>query len=257
MVTPRTVPLLFRLLHHGAASLRLAAADTLLEITSKGMKPADKLELLRVLNLTEVLAALENRTRDADGKGKGANGLASGDDNVDFRERLAKLANGVAMELCKIVEETAAEEETRQTAESMLGQHLPLILAFLADEYDEPAEQVLQCINQVLGIVSNGPIDRPRCSFTAADSAFPSFFQYKKSKKRNPTNHLTPVKSEFLTNLIRVVLQKMKYDEEAEWSGAGAGAGSDDGDLEDDEAHFAELRRVSLQCRVAALPAPS
>jgi hypothetical protein len=59
----------------------------------KGLKePGDKLQLIRVLSLAEVLTRLEEKTR-------------GNDEDVPFREGLGKLANGLGLETSKLVDE--------------------------------------------------------------------------------------------------------------------------------------------------------
>src|SRR5882762_7727849 len=63
-VTPTSVPLLFTLLADPSLPIRLATSVALLRIVSKGLKePSDKLQLLKVLSLGQVLEALELKTR--------------------------------------------------------------------------------------------------------------------------------------------------------------------------------------------------
>ena len=230
IVTGETVPLLFQLLHHSIPSLRTAAADALLGIVSKGMKPADKLGLAQALNLTQVLPPLEARTRtsgDADGKGKNPNADNS-DANVEFREHLAKLTNGLVLEMGKIIDESAADENIKASADALLNEALPLVLCFLSDEYDDASEQMFSGVNLILTI-------------------------YKKAKRRGAP--LPPARGEFLSSLMTVVLQKMKFDDEAEWCGASFGAADDDDEEEDeDDAKFIELRK-NLQTIVGAIAA--
>lgn len=225
MVTPQTISLFFGLLQHDYVGFKKAAGEALLEVVSKGMKPASKLELLQVLNLTPAVVNLEQKVR--------TNGSKGQDDLVEFRERLAKLANGVTLELVKILEEPATEESTKAAANNMLVQHLPLILAFLADEYDEPTECVLSGVNSTLSYYK-----KLKKKAKAADSL--------------PQSHL-----EVLASLVDVVLRKMKYDETADWTGAGANVDKDsEGGFSDgDEAHFVELRK-QLQvvlCSIAVI----
>src|SRR5579872_4145484 len=64
-VTPTTVPLLFTLISDAALPIRLATCVSLSRIVSKGLKePGDKLQLIKVLSLADVLATLEERTRE-------------------------------------------------------------------------------------------------------------------------------------------------------------------------------------------------
>ena len=59
----------------------------------KGLKePGDKLQLIRVLSLAEVLTRLEENTR-------------GNEDDLPFREGLGKLANGLGSETMKLVDE--------------------------------------------------------------------------------------------------------------------------------------------------------
>lgn len=99
-VTPITVPLLFNLLADPSLPIRLATSVALLRIVAKGLKePADKLSLLKVLSLGEVLDALESKTRTQQ--------LDRGSDNTDegeesYREALGKLLNVLGLEISKL-----------------------------------------------------------------------------------------------------------------------------------------------------------
>ena len=99
-VTPITVPLLFNLLADPSLPIRLATSVALLRIVAKGLKePADKLSLLKVLSLGEVLDALESKTRTQQ--------LERGSDDIDegeesYREALGKLLNVLGLEISKL-----------------------------------------------------------------------------------------------------------------------------------------------------------
>lgn len=226
VVTNQTVPLLFNVLHHPIPKIRTAAADALHGIVSKGMKPADKLSLAQALNLPQVITPLESRTRTGPSAQNGQSDTS--DSNIEFREHLAHLTNGLVLEMCKILEESAAEESTRAAAEDLLNSLLPLVLAFLSDEYDDASEQTFSGVNMILSI-------------------------YKKARRRGA--ELTGARAEFLSNLIGVALQKMRFDDEAEWPAGSFGAAEDDDDDDDEEdAKFLEMRR-SLQTIVGAIAA--
>lgn len=226
VVTNETVSLLFNVLHHPIPKLRTAAADALHGIVSKGMKPADKLSLAQALNLPEVITPLESRTRTGHAAENGQSDRS--DSNIEFREHLAHLTNGLVLEMCKILEESAAEESTKVAAEALLNSVLPLVLAFLSDEYDDASEQMFSGVNMILGI-------------------------YKKARRRGA--ELTGARAEFLSNLIGVALQKMKFDDESEWPAISFGAADDDDEEEDeDDAKFLEMRK-NLQTIVGAIAA--
>jgi len=100
-VTPTTIPLLFTLLSDPSLSVRMAAAGALRRIVSKGLKePADKLQLIKVLALGQVIDSLEERTR--------AEQIARGDDTDEgeesYREALGRLLNVLGVELVKLAD---------------------------------------------------------------------------------------------------------------------------------------------------------
>lgn len=100
-VTPTTIPLLFNLLSDPSLSIRMASAGALRRIVSKGLKePADKLQLIKVLSLGQVIDSLEKRTR--------AEQIARGDDTDEgeesYREALGRLLNVLGVELIKLAD---------------------------------------------------------------------------------------------------------------------------------------------------------
>lgn len=98
-VTPTTVPLMFQLLADASLPIRLATSVTLLRIVAKGLKePQDKLQLLKVLSLGQVIDALETKTRQQQ--------LERGEDadegEESYREALGKLLNVLGLEVTKL-----------------------------------------------------------------------------------------------------------------------------------------------------------
>jgi exportin-T len=77
--------LIYRFLGH--TGLRTTASETLASIVSKKMHSADKLELIALLNLTQVVESLE------------------ADEDEDFTEAMARLVNVQGLELTRIIEE--------------------------------------------------------------------------------------------------------------------------------------------------------
>jgi len=103
-VTPTTVPLLFSLLDDPSLPIRLATSVALLRIISKGLKePGDKLQLLKVLSLGQVLEALESKTR-AQQRERGED---TDEGEESYREALGKLLNVLGHELAKLVDVSA------------------------------------------------------------------------------------------------------------------------------------------------------
>ncbi|EMD34072.1 hypothetical protein CERSUDRAFT_117585 [Gelatoporia subvermispora B] len=202
-VTPTTIPLLFTLLSDPSLPIRLATSVALLRLVAKGLKePTDKLQLIKVLSLGQVLDALEQKTR-AEHASRGSD-VDEGEES--YREALGKLLNVLGLELCKLIDE-ASSEEVRSEATQLLNQLLPVMLRFMADEYDDTCSTVFPLLQTVLS-------------------------SYKRSRKTS-TEPLDDTKRSFVTSLLTVILKKLKWDEE-----------SDPEDMdEDDKAAFEELRK--------------
>ena len=100
-VTPTSVPLLFTLLADPSLPIRLATSVALLRIVSKGLKePGDKMQLLKVLSLGQVLEALELKTRAQQIE----RGQETDEGEETYREALGNLLNALGQELTKLVD---------------------------------------------------------------------------------------------------------------------------------------------------------
>jgi exportin-T len=100
-VTPTTVPLLFTLLSDPSLPIRLATSVALLRIVAKGLKePGDKIQLIKVLSLGQVIDALESKTRTQ----QADRGSDIDEGEESYREALGKLLNVLGLELAKIVD---------------------------------------------------------------------------------------------------------------------------------------------------------
>lgn len=109
-VTPTTVPLLFTLISDAALPIRLATCVALSRIVSKGLKEqGDKLQLIKVLSLTDVLTNLAERTQ----KDQTARGEDTDEGEESYREALGKLLNALGLELCKLSEVRVAFRSPR------------------------------------------------------------------------------------------------------------------------------------------------
>lgn len=107
---------------------RIQTCLTLIEIISKKMKGSNKLELINLLNLTDVINSVK-------------------DDEIEFIENLAKLANQVGLELTIVLEnEPALLEAVNQQFLKLW----PIVLDFLGHEYDDVSQQVFPFIQQYL-----------------------------------------------------------------------------------------------------------
>lgn len=93
------MPLLFTLLADPSLPIRLATCATLNRIVSKGLKePGDKLQLIKVLSLGEVIDALETKTR----RQQIERGEDTDEGEESYREALGKLLNALGLELIKL-----------------------------------------------------------------------------------------------------------------------------------------------------------
>ncbi|OJT11445.1 Exportin-T [Trametes pubescens] len=202
-VTRDTVPLLFTLLSDASLPIRLATSLALTRIVGKGLKePGDKLQLIKVLSLGQVLAALEEKTR-SEQTGRGSD---TDEGEESYREALGKLLNILGLELCKLTDE-CPDESVRAEGLLLLSQILPVMLRFMADEYDDTCSTVFPLLQTIL-------------------------LSYKRQRKSS-SDPLDPSKRSFLSSLLTVILEKLKWDEE-----------SDPEDMdEDDKAAFEDLRK--------------
>lgn len=112
---------------------RNETCSTLIEIISKKMRPLNKLELITVLNLPSVIDSIKSNANDED---------------VDFVESIAKLANQVGIELCIVLE--LSDVTLVEPVSKNLMVLWPLILMFLSHEYDDVSQQVLPFIQHFL-----------------------------------------------------------------------------------------------------------
>ncbi|KAJ7756382.1 armadillo-type protein [Mycena maculata] len=201
-VTPTTVPLLFNLLADPSLPIRLATATALTRIVGKGLKePGDKLQLLKVLSLGQVIDALESKTR-----AEQLERSETDEGEESYREALGKLLNILGLEITKLVEDSTSEDIISE-ASILLAQILPVLLRFMADDYDDTCCTVFPFLQVILT-------------------------SYKRIRKAS-SEPIDDNKRSFLTSLLQVILVKMKWDE---------GTDLEDPD-EDDIAEFESLRK--------------
>ncbi|RIA97435.1 armadillo-type protein [Glomus cerebriforme] len=185
IVNDAFITLLYELLDD--TRLRIAACECLTEIVCKGMKPVEKLKLIEILNLTNVMRGLDLT------------------DDIEFVEHVAKLTNVLGAELCKIWE---ADTATKAVAYNQIELLFPFLLDFLANEYDDVS-----------------------CAVFSFVSALQAIF---KKQKKQPGS-LTGSQIEFLDSLLKIIVIKMKYDDETDWGGTE--------EEEVEEAEFLEMRK--------------
>ncbi|GJJ08694.1 hypothetical protein Clacol_002913 [Clathrus columnatus] len=209
-VTPQTIQLLFTLLSDPSLAIRLATSAALLKMLHKGLKsPADKLQLIKVLALGQVLDALEEKTRIEKGQRLSEHQVDEGEES--YRESLGRLLCGLGQELVKLWEDNNTSEDIRIGAGELLEQILPVMLRFMSDEYDDTSSTVFPLLTNL---------------FTA----------YKRIKKNNSDELISTEKRTFLKQVLDVVLEKMKWDSD-----------DDPEDMDEDDSAAFDLLRKDLR----------
>lgn len=182
---------------------RLSTCDTILEIISKKMKPADKLDLIKLLDLGNISAS---------------------SDDPEFEERVAKLCNAVAIEIIHILDgSTSASskvpvtQDIFESAEAFLVNFFPKIIYFLSNEFDDTSCQVLPCISEYLGFVrmqSKQAKDQYDTSQLKRHRETGTFLDFPPDSQFIPATRM-----EILSTLLSQVIRKMKYDPDSDWTG--------------------------------------
>ncbi|KIM27530.1 hypothetical protein M408DRAFT_329975 [Serendipita vermifera MAFF 305830] len=184
-VTPDTITLLFSLLSDLSLSVRLAATGAITKIVGKGLKvPSDKLKLMQVLSLGPVLHQLQEQTAQL-AKENYTEALMS------FRNALAHLANALGVELVALCQNTTLAPDEIGAAAEMLEECMPTALRFLADDYDDVSLSMFPLVTEILS-------------------------SYKKAKQASPDTHMTAEKRTFLEEMLGVLLDMLKWDEDDE-----------------------------------------
>lgn len=123
---------LFELLQDSA--LRNPACDALVGIVSKKMNVGDKIQLVSMLNLPNLMHALQT-------------GIS---EDPDFAENVARLVNAESVELARaLVKDDMPSESIRPTT-AMMYDLVPYVLTFLGNEYDETSAAVFPAVNDIL-----------------------------------------------------------------------------------------------------------
>ncbi|KAJ2795734.1 pre-tRNA nuclear export protein, partial [Coemansia furcata] len=140
--------------------------------------------------------------------------------DIEFAEEVGKLANVVGMELKAIwIDKESATPDAHATAVAMLEKLMPLLLSFLSHEYDEVSSSVFTAIGEILAVFKK--VQREGVPLSASQQGF-------------------------LSRLMPILVDKLKYGEDYPWPTASdASIGDNDGSLDegDEEVMFGEMRR--------------
>ncbi|KAG0204147.1 pre-tRNA nuclear export protein [Mortierella sp. GBA30] len=209
IVNERFVSLIYSFLM--STSIRSAAADCLTDIIKKGMKPLDKLQLISILGIVDVLQQID---------------ISS---DADFRERIARLVNNLGLQLCQIWQDTNPQANSsypptaNPTAYTHISQLVPILLQFLRDEDNNVSEAVFGFLRETLNM-------------------------FKVIKKA--TGSLPQEQKVLMRQILESIVMKMKYGEDMEWVCVAIAGGSEsvgtigEDSIGDEEMlDFLELRR--------------
>ena len=187
IVNDSLLGLLYRLVSNGLTTyedsekckLRDISLNTIMEIIGKKMKPSDKLDLIEVLKVDDLVSQLAASPSLQDMR------FTSSYD-TDFAEVVAKLVNNTMADVVTILEQTLEVDPVRQRANEHLKVLSPYMLRFFSDEYDEICSSVIPCLTDLLT------------------------FLRKKAKGDLDFHSLLPP-------ILEAIMGKMKYDETSEW----------------------------------------
>lgn len=163
-------------------TLKDDAINTFTEIIAKKMPAKEKIQLMRVLNISTVVSELASAPDLAD--------QHSSDYDNDLAETVAKLVNSVIANIVKVFETGGVDQETLQQTDELLQTFVPFLLRFFADEFDEVCSIVIGSLTELL-----------------------TFFR----KLANSKGGLAPTYQAMLAPILEAVIRKMKIDESLPW----------------------------------------
>ncbi|CAI5760373.1 unnamed protein product [Candida verbasci] len=105
-------------------------SQTIIDILSKKMPPKNKLELISLLNLTDIISSIDLKN-----------------DDLEFMENISKLLNQIGLELLFVLENDATLVDVVKTH---LYKLWPLIFTFLDHEYDDVSQCTFPFIQHFL-----------------------------------------------------------------------------------------------------------
>ena len=166
------------------ASLRLyAAMDTLIEILGKKMSADDKLELIDVLKIRDIVSQLTEcyALREL---------RSTSSYDTDLAESVAKLVNNTVYDIVKAIDGAQDSDSASVRGTVQLNTFLPFVLRYFSDEYDEICSNVIPCLTDLQALF------RKKAKL---NSSF-----YSESKV-------------MLSPILDAVIAKMKYDHTSLW----------------------------------------
>ena len=163
--------------------LRDAAVSTFSEIVSKKMNADDKLELIEILKLKDVVSQLIASPALSELR-------STSNYDTDMAESVAKLVNIAVYDIIKAVDRARDSDSAYFKGSTQIRTFLPFVLRFFSDEYDEVCSSVIPCLTDLLTLFrKKGKSNSMFCSEHAA----------------------------MLSPILDAIILKMKYDETSSW----------------------------------------
>ena len=159
--------------------LRDVALNTFIEITEKKMKPDDKLELIQILRIRDVISQVIASPAVHDLR-------STSNYDTDLAELIAKLVNNTALDVINILASTGIANATLARANDQLKIFMPYVLRFFSDEYDEICSTVIPSLTDLL-----------------------TYLRKHRERQAEYASMLSP--------LLQAIIAKMKYDETSAW----------------------------------------
>lgn len=157
--------------------------ETFVEIVGKKMSADDKLELISILKIREVVSQLIESPLLRDQRFTPLY-------DTDVAESAAKLVNSTVCDIVRALDSGQDGTPLSIRATDQLKQFLPYVLRFFSDEYDEICSTVIPCITDLLALF----------------------------RKRAKANSLFYTENaHILPSMLDAVIAKMRYDETSTW----------------------------------------
>ncbi|MCJ1286650.1 pre-tRNA nuclear export protein [Xylographa opegraphella] len=163
----------------GRNNLRDVSLNTFMEILAKKTKANDKLDLIGILRVKDVVSQLITSPLLHELR-------PTSNYDTDLAETVAKLVNNTVFDIINVLETAPAGDSVVLKANIQLKEFLPFVLRFFADEYDEICSSVIPCLTDLL-----------------------TYFR----KKVRADVEYAPM----LPPILHAIVAKMRYDETSAW----------------------------------------
>ena len=157
--------------------------ETFVEIVGKKMNVDDKLELISILKIREVISQLIESPPLRDQRFTPLY-------DTDVAESAAKLINSTVCDIIRALDSVQDGTPISIRAMSQLNEFIPFVLRFFSDEYDEICSTVIPCMTDLLTLFR---------------------------KKAKAKSVFYSENAHILPSMLDAVIAKMKYDETSSW----------------------------------------